>query len=101
VASLRPSTSLAASSALPHEQVRLRCASLRVNRRCLADTSTPFMRQTTGGHNRPNMNLSDTQIEELENALSQLEQLDPASLPEPAAELAELLSRILDELEAK
>jgi len=46
------------------------------------------------------MNLSDTQIEELENALSQLEQLDPASLPEPAAELAELLSRILDELES-
>ncbi|MEE9177437.1 MAG: hypothetical protein V3U46_03310 [Acidimicrobiia bacterium] len=47
------------------------------------------------------MNLSDTQIEELEKALSQLEQLDPASLPEPAAELANLLSRILDELEAR
>ncbi len=46
------------------------------------------------------MNLSDAQIEELENALEQLEQLDPASLPEPAAELANLLNRILDELES-
>ncbi len=46
------------------------------------------------------MNLTDAQVVELENALRQLEQLDPASLPGPAAELADLLSRILDELEA-
>jgi hypothetical protein len=46
------------------------------------------------------MDLTDAQIKELENALSQLEQLDPASLPEPAAELANLLGRILDELES-
>ncbi|MFV1960791.1 MAG: hypothetical protein ACC658_03065 [Acidimicrobiia bacterium] len=46
------------------------------------------------------MDLTETQVEELENALQQLEQLDPASLPGPAADLANLLSRILDELEA-
>ncbi|MEE8406752.1 MAG: hypothetical protein V3S32_06350 [Acidimicrobiia bacterium] len=46
------------------------------------------------------MDLTDAQIKELENALEQLEQLDPASLPEPAAELANLLGRILDELES-
>ena len=46
-ASLRPSTPLAASSASPHDQVRLRCASLRFERRCLGDTLEAFMRQTT------------------------------------------------------
>ncbi len=51
-------------------------------------------------NNRLHMDLTDAQIEELEHALQQLEQLDPASLPGPAAELADLLSRILDELEA-
>jgi len=45
------------------------------------------------------MELTDTQVEEIENALKQLDQLDPASLPEPAAELANLLSQILDDLE--
>ncbi len=45
------------------------------------------------------MNLSESQIEELEAALKQLEKLDPASLPEPAAQLAELLGQILDDLE--
>ena len=45
------------------------------------------------------MNLSDSQIEELEAALQQLETIDPASLPEPAAKLADLLGRILDDLE--
>ena len=45
------------------------------------------------------MNLSESQIEELEAALEQLEELDPASLPEPAAQLAELLGQILDDLE--
>lgn len=45
------------------------------------------------------MNLTDAQVEELEKALQQLDQLDPASLPEPAAELANLLGQILDELD--
>lgn len=48
-ASLRLSTSSATSSALPHEQVRLRYASLRIEHRCLGDTLTPFVRQTTSG----------------------------------------------------
>ena len=45
------------------------------------------------------MDLSESQIEELEAALEQLEALDPASLPEPAAQLAEILEQILDDLE--
>ena len=45
------------------------------------------------------MNLTDAQIEQLEVALKQLEELDPSSLPEPAADLASLLGRILDDLE--
>ncbi len=43
------------------------------------------------------MNLSPEQIEEINEALHKLESLDPADLPEPAAELVELLSRLLDE----
>ena len=38
------------------------------------------------------MEIDEAQIEELE-------QMDPAELPEPAAELAELLGRLLEELE--
>ena len=45
------------------------------------------------------MDLSESQIEELETALEQLEAVDPAILPEPAAQLAELLNKILDDLE--
>ncbi len=44
------------------------------------------------------MDLSESQIEELETALEQLEAVDPASLPEPAAQLADLLNKILDDL---
>lgn len=43
------------------------------------------------------MDLSPHQIEEIEKALEKLETLDPAELPEPAAELVALLSEILDE----
>jgi hypothetical protein len=43
------------------------------------------------------MDLSPEQIERLEAALARLEALDPSELPEPAAELADLLSSILDE----
>ena len=46
------------------------------------------------------MNLSQSQIDDLEAALERLEDVDPATLPEPAAELADLLSRILEELES-
>lgn len=46
------------------------------------------------------MNLTESQIVELEEALEKLQDLDPASLPGPASELAELLSRILDQLES-
>ena len=42
------------------------------------------------------MNLTEAQVAELEEALQQLEELDPADLPEPAAELATKLGRILD-----
>jgi len=45
------------------------------------------------------MDLTESQIEELETALEELETIDPADLPEPAAQLAELLGRILDGLE--
>ena len=42
------------------------------------------------------MNLTDAQVAELEEVLKLLEELDPADLPEPAAELAAKLGRILD-----
>ncbi len=43
------------------------------------------------------MDLTPEQIERLEAALARLEELDPSELPEPAAELADLLSSILEE----
>ena len=43
------------------------------------------------------MDLTPEQIEKLEDALARLEELDPADLPEPAAELASLLGSILDD----
>ena len=51
--------------------------------------------------NNPVMELTEEQFEELETALEKLESLDPASLPEPAADLASLLGRILDEMESQ
>lgn len=45
------------------------------------------------------MDLSPQQIEQLEEALARLEALDPAEVPEPAAELATLLGAILEESE--
>lgn len=45
------------------------------------------------------MELTPEQIEEIESRLDQLETLDPAELPEPAAELVALLSRLLEESE--
>jgi hypothetical protein len=46
------------------------------------------------------MDLSPEQIEEISQALEKLETLDPADLPEPAAELVTLLNSILEETDA-
>lgn len=46
------------------------------------------------------MELSQDQIERLEAALARLGEVDPANLPEPAAELADLLGAILEEDES-
>jgi len=45
------------------------------------------------------MDVSQEQVEKLEAALARLQELDPADLPEPAAELASLLGAILEESE--
>jgi hypothetical protein len=45
------------------------------------------------------MEIDEAQIAEIEAALEKLEQMDPADLPEPAAELADLLGRLLEQLE--
>jgi len=45
------------------------------------------------------MDLTPEQITEIESKLAQLETLDPAELPEPAADLVALLGKILDESE--
>ena len=42
------------------------------------------------------MDLTPEQIDEIEAMLEKLGTLDPSELPEPAAELVELLGRILD-----
>ncbi len=43
--------------------------------------------------------MSPDEIEEIEQALEKLETLDPAELPEPAAELVSLLNKLLEETE--
>jgi hypothetical protein len=45
------------------------------------------------------MDLTQEQIDRLEAALARLEELDPADVPEPAAELADLLGAILEDSE--
>ena len=47
----------------------------------------------------PHMDLTQEQVEKLEAALTRLEAVDPADVPEPAAELAALLGSILEESE--
>lgn len=47
------------------------------------------------------MDLSPEQITEIEQALDKLERLDPADLPEPAAELVALLNAILEDTEGQ
>lgn len=46
------------------------------------------------------MELNQSQVDEIEKALQRLEEVDPADMPEPAAELADLLSRLLDGMES-
>jgi hypothetical protein len=43
------------------------------------------------------MDLSAEQITEINQAIEKLETLDPADIPEPAAELVTLLNSILEE----
>ena len=45
------------------------------------------------------MDLTADQVSQIEAALRELEELDPAALPEPAAQLAELLGEILESTE--
>jgi hypothetical protein len=45
------------------------------------------------------MDLTPDQIDQLEAVLARLAEVDPAELPEPAAELANLLGSILEERE--
>lgn len=45
------------------------------------------------------MEIDDAQLQEIEAALEKLEKMDPAELPEPAAELADLLGRLLEQLD--
>lgn len=42
------------------------------------------------------MQVTPEERSRLEQALAELEQLDPADLPDPATRLAELLGRLLD-----
>ena len=45
------------------------------------------------------MELNESQVSEIEAALEKLDTVDPADLPEPAAELADLLGQIIEGLE--
>ena len=45
------------------------------------------------------MEIDESQMQAIEAALEKLEEMDPSELPEPAAELAEILGRLLEELE--
>ena len=45
------------------------------------------------------MEIDESQIQAIEAALEKLEEMDPSELPEPAAELAEILGTLLEQLE--
>jgi hypothetical protein len=45
------------------------------------------------------MQFSPEELEDLEAAIEEIRSLDPADVPEPAARLADMLSRLLDETE--
>ena len=61
--------------------------------------STWFSNRLIGDN--PDMELTQEQIESLETALAKMAELDPADLPQPASELADLLGAILEEEEAE
>jgi hypothetical protein len=46
------------------------------------------------------MDVTEAQISRIEELLAQLEKLDPAEIPEPAAELALLLNSLLGETDS-
>lgn len=46
------------------------------------------------------MNIPEDILAAIEEKLEELAELDPADLPEPAAELADILSSLLDDVEA-
>lgn len=46
------------------------------------------------------MNISEETLAAIEDKLREIAELDPAELPEPAAELAEMLNSILEDSEA-
>jgi hypothetical protein len=45
------------------------------------------------------MDLTESQVREIEEALERLQALDPAEVPEPASQLADLLGSILDQID--
>lgn len=45
------------------------------------------------------MNISDESLAEIEEKLREMAELDPADIPDPAAELAQMLSDLLDDAE--
>lgn len=45
------------------------------------------------------MNISDESLAEIEEKLREIAELDPADIPDPAAELAQMLSDLLDDAE--
>jgi hypothetical protein len=46
------------------------------------------------------MDIPEETITEIEQKLQEIAELDPADLPDPAAELAEMLSALLEELDS-
>lgn len=46
------------------------------------------------------MNISDEAVAEIEAKLREIAELDASDLPQPAAELADLLNTILDEVDS-
>jgi hypothetical protein len=45
------------------------------------------------------MTIPDDVLENIEQKLREIAELDPAEVPEPAAQLAELLGQVLDEVD--
>ena len=50
--------------------------------------------------NNQQMNIPDETISRIEQKLKEIADLDPADLPDPAAELAALLNDLLDDMDS-